>query len=300
MELCLADNTTHESLAALHKHLRTLKLKKEDYYVKYHDRRDLFTGLPIPFKTPEQYLSAEFSSKETLKKWIDNNPIKGREWAVKWLKKRKDEKELVYPPTQVELRSLLCPSMHYYNRVGGYNQICKELGYKIRFDGSFFSSNVEVSNFITDTREQNPLLLGGGIKQKLNVGDYGLVPPYDIGVYIERKNLSDFVGTMSLGYERFVKEVERANEIGAYLIILVEAPLEQALDFKLKHVKTNAAHVFKNLRGLLSSFGNVQALFVNNRLEATNAVLKLLRGMTSVKEVDLQYLYECGKLRFDD
>jgi ERCC4 domain-containing protein len=295
MPTCLIDQTEHVSAAALHKHLRTLKVKQADYYVKYHDRRDRFTGEPIPFKSVDQYLSAEFLTKDNLRKWIATNPAEGRQWAVDWLARRKAEKDLVYPPTQVELETMLCPSMHYYDRVGGYNAICRSLNYVIRFEGGLEMGEPIDQVIVTDTREQQPLDVGG-IRAKLNVGDYGLNITRDVGVYIERKSLGDFIGTLSLGHERFLREMERAKEVGAYLIILVESLLADALAFKPKHGTVSMGHVFKNLRDLLSYYTNVQALFVKNRAEAARVVVKLLEAGESVKYVDLQYALERGAL----
>ena len=46
-----------------------------------------------------------------------------------------------------------------------------------------------------------------------------------MNTYIERKSITDFIGTMSGGYERFKREVERAREQDAKLIVLVEESL---------------------------------------------------------------------------
>lgn len=293
---CLIDQTWHESLDDLHKHLRKLKVKKETYYVTYYDRRDRLTGQTIPFTTVDKYLATEFLCKDNLKKWIAANPVEGRQWAVDWLMKRKSEKDLIYPPTQVELESLMCPSIHYYNRVGGYNAICTQLGYQIRFTGQLTYESLPLGSMVIDTREQNPLGLVGAIHSKLNVGDYGLIPDRDLGVYVERKSLVDLVGTLSLGHDRFLREMERAKEVGAYVIILVESPISVALEFKPKHGTVTAAHVFKRLRDLLSHYDNVQALFVKDRVEASHAVTRILSAGISIKSVDLQYAYECKQL----
>lgn len=296
MPTCLIDQTEHVSLAALHKHLRKLKVKQVDYYTLYHKRYDLYTHEPIPFKDAAQYLSTEFLTKHNLRCWIAANPEEGREWAIEWLARRKEEKGLTHPPTQVELSSLMCPTIRYYDFIGGYTPLCGVLGYTIRFDGNQLAiHDVSDSDCIIDTREQQALSIDG-IRAKLNVGDYGLIPEKDIGVYIERKSLADFIGTLSLGYDRFVREIERAKEVGAYLVILVECPLSEALQHKPKHSMVNMAHVFKNLRDILSRSKHVQALFVGDRDEAAESVRVLLSAGDSVKHVDLQYLYERGGL----
>lgn len=306
--ICAIDNTQHETREDLHKHLRKLKVKQEDYYVKYFPRVDLFTKELIPFKNPDQYLAAEFLSKDNLKEWIKAHPFEGRAWAIEWLEKRKKEKELIYPPTQAELRSLLCPSIHYYDKVGGYSTICKELGYKIRF--TEYWQDVKLMPgmiLVEDTREQLPLNLKDvpTIQRKLNCGDYGLAAPFDCGIYIERKSLSDFVGTLSdriierksgddSNLARFTRELTRARECGHYIVMLVEDSIENALNFRaiLKNVKTSPDHIFKNLRDLLHDFENFQVLFVNNRDAAARAVVQILSAGESIKKMDLQYEFE--------
>lgn len=51
----------------LHYHLRSHKIKVEDYYKKFYNRVDKFLGTPIPFKNRTQYLEAEFVSKSNLR-----------------------------------------------------------------------------------------------------------------------------------------------------------------------------------------------------------------------------------------
>lgn len=308
MPKCLIDNTDHVGVEDLHKHLRKLKIRQADYYVKYCPRKDHFTDEPIPFKNIEQYFSTEFLSKENLRGWITKNPIKGREWSVRWLDARRKEKSLIHPPTQVELKSLLCPSRHYYERAGGYNKICESLGYKIKFNGKLEYRKIPVESIIIDTREQLPLELGVKvIRDKLNCGDYGL-KENDQNIYIERKSLNDFIGTLSdreiragdSNFLRFSRELERANECGAYLIVLVEATIERALEFNelaaFKHVKVQPAHIFRNVRELLHRFENFQVLFVNGREEAARQVINLLGAGDSVKNIDLQFAYETGEI----
>jgi hypothetical protein len=334
--ICFVDHSEHPDQAALHRHLRRLKLTQEQYYTTYFPRYDLATGEPIPFKTLGQYLTTEFLTRDNLRRWIQANPEKGREWAIEFLRNRKIEKTLVHPPTQVELESLLCPSIHYYETIGGYHAICCELGYQVRFDGDLARLSEPVglpaeAVIIRDTREQTPLDLSHRtISRKLSAGDYALEGRHDLGVYIERKTVSDWAGTLSdrkierqLGndsnLDRFTRELERAGEVGSYVIMLVEAPLRDALDFRRlppfarnwtqrqnlktgkwegRYVGATPEHIWHNFRDLLVRFPHFQALFVRNRDEAARAVVKLLALGETVKNVDLQYAYETRKLVF--
>jgi len=89
---------------------------------------------------------------------------------------------------------------------------------------------------ITDTREQAPLVfkhkfIREVINKKLDVGDYGVMFTGEeiFPVVFERKSISDLYGTLSQGYERFKREIERAKESNTQLIIIVEASLSKVL-----------------------------------------------------------------------
>lgn len=89
---------------------------------------------------------------------------------------------------------------------------------------------------IIDTREQSRLnfkhkSITEVIIKGLNVGDYtalfsdGFQPP----MVFERKSINDLYGTLSKGYDRFKKEIERAKEQHIQLIIIVEGNLSKVL-----------------------------------------------------------------------
>ncbi len=312
--VCLADNSQHADLKALHKHLQfKLKMRQEIYYTQFAPRRDRQSGEIIPYKAPaERYLRQEFAGKLSLRKWLKEKPEEGRHWAIEFLRQRKQEKQLVHPPTQVELRTLLCPSIPYYDHVGGYAAICRELGYTIRFDGGVPPPAPLEGPIVIDTREQNPLKIKHPtMVGTLKCGDYGLPPERDAGIYIERKSLADFVSTLSdrktrggtdSSVERFGRELERAEEVGAYIVMLVESDINQAQGFNhLPHIhsKMSPDHVFKNLRDILHRFHAFQALFVAGRVEAAAAVVRLLQMGDAVKHIDLQAAMEKGELTFE-
>lgn len=320
--ICHIDGSEHASVKDLHALLKSLRFKQADYYAKYHPRHDRATGEPIPYKDYKQYFSQEFADKESLKKWIHANPIEGKAWAIDWLRKRKKEKGLVYAPSQVELESLCCPSMRYYDWVGGYYTICRELGFADRYASYTVKSPAKAVNWagkciICDTREQLPLdLTVKTVREGLNWGDYSLRADSQewMGlIRIERKSLADMIGTLSSKKvehkristdspcERFERELIRAKEDGGYLIMMVEAPLEDALTFRdlpqIKHGKASSGHIFKNLRDLLVKYPLTwQVLFVRNRQDAATKLIRLFEMGDSVKKVDLEYANQKGLL----
>lgn len=296
---CLIDNSEHKSRADMHARLKQLRLKQEDYYRTYIPRTDLLTGEPIPFKTAEQYLTQDFVDKRNLKKWVKANPDKGREWMVNWLKQRKAEKNILVAPSHTELKSLKVLSAIDCEDIGGYAGLASEAGLVVRYDLNEKLDTEELTcEILCDTREQMPLNIQGMARAALRVGDYGLPDPYDQGIFIERKSLNDFIGTLGRGLERFSRELERARGLGAYVIMLVETDLNQALSFNYlphikRHVKATPDHIFKGLRDVLNAYPECfQCLFVDGRPEAARLVRKLLGAGSSVKTIDLQYLYD--------
>ena len=307
--ICLIDNTEHECIEHLHIYLRKLKVTQEKYYTNFLNKRDLFTGDPIPFKDAEQYLNTSFTDKRHLKKWVKANPVAGKEWCINWLKKRIETKKLVFAPTQAELNSLSGPTMHYFETIGGYNNICQSLGLKIRFNSSdiVYKSLPKDATLIIDTREQYPLDIKMQFKvDTVNTGDYAIADPYDKKIYIERKSMMDFMGTLSKDLGRFNREIERAKENSAYLVVLIECPMADvvSMDYKrkkMKHLaamKATSSHIFRNMREIMKTFENIQFLFVENRDAAAKAVIKIFELGESAKDIDLQYKYETKELEF--
>lgn len=315
--VCHIDQTVHADRAALHKHIRPL-MKQETYYSLHEARYDLASGEPIPFKTVDQYLSQDFLDKDSIKRYIKEQPAKAREWAISWLRRRKEEKGLVYAPSQVELRSLQCPTMFYYDHVGGYYAITRQLGFSDRYTGQYPEITHTISGVIQDTREQRPIKLG--VKTtvaKVEYGDYAAIP--DKGVYIERKSLNDFVGTLNrrvntrvkkddsvtldTAFDRFDRELARAAANGHYIVMLVECTITGAQEYddeqsehydrSLSRSKAGVAHVFKNLRDLLVKYPlSFQAVFADGRDEAARIALKVFGMGEQVRRVDLQHALE--------
>ena len=273
-----------------------------DYYVKYLARRDIHTGERIPFKNKNQYLESSFVDKNNLKKFIkDGDKDKVLSFCIDYLKNRKEKKQLIYSPTQSELKSLIAPTIITYNRLfpQGYYALCQELGFKNKHNP--FNSPVENfeiperSCIYTDTREQNILKCGARmVVKKLEFGDYYVNNPYNI--YIERKSLNDFIGTLGKGLERFNKEIERAEKNEAHLIIMTEEKISNALSFNhlpwMKHTKATPDYIFKNMRDICQAHSNCQFLFVDGRRTASTMLEKIFFSDLDFSKIDCQLAYE--------
>jgi hypothetical protein len=286
------------------------KMKEKDYYVKFFPRFDLFDNSPILFKNKDQYLNADFNSKDNLNKWLkisDKDTIK--KYITNWFKNRKEKKDLVYTPSQVELRSLIIPGINYiHNLFGDYYEFCNSLGFinKLQsFDKLKTPIKLDGRRIIwVDSREQYPLVfetITPKIK-KLDYGDYMFANNEWTGkISIERKSLSDFLGTLSSGYERFKRELKRAQDDNAYVIILVEETLERSLDYKnlgLLNYRVNISpdYIFHRVRELNQEFKDIQFLFVNSHNAAAIMVEKLFSYGAQIKNYDLQLLLDKGIL----
>jgi hypothetical protein len=307
--ICKIDGKEFKDEKSLHLALRSYGTNKEKYYHKYYPRKDLLTGEVINFKSKEQYFNSDFNHKNNMKKWLNSQPQDlAKDYCKKLLIKRKEDKRLVYAPSQVELRSIMSPSIIFYNKLfDNYYSLCKSLGLINKFtninkDRDLFLNKLTIKNTIyVDTREQNWLKFDLPFEIKtLQYGDYccDLEPK----CFIERKNLSDFIGTLSSkNLERFKSEIDRAKKDSAYLIVIVEEKLSNAMSFKYlphisKNIKASPEFIFHNVRELLQSYDNLQFLFVDGREEMKRVILSIFSSDGLYKNVDLQLAYDLGVL----
>lgn len=85
---------------------------------------------------------------------------------------------------------------------------------------------------LIDTREQNPLEFKDGIfdeivREGLPVGDYWAeLDGKQLPLVFERKSLNDLFGTMTGGYKRFKRELERGVENKIKVVLLIEGSLK--------------------------------------------------------------------------
>ena len=305
--ICKVCSKEFSSDSSLHRHLRLHKLRVEDYYHKHYARLDLYDKSLIKFKNKEQYFDTDFNSRINLKKWInESDSEKVKVYIKNLLEKRRLKKNLTYSPSQVELRSLITPPVKIYNNFfGDYYKLCQDIGFQNRFSKleSEIKSNVNNLNdcFIyIDSREQKPLKFNMQSEVKcLKFGDYALSDKDLTGnCYVERKSVNDLIGTLSGGYERFLRELVRAKEANAYLIILVEESFSNCMSFNyLPHVfqkgtKVTPEYLFHNVREIIQNHEHLQFLFVDGRKEASRVVEKIFSCGHIYKKVDLQYAYD--------
>jgi len=304
--VCKVDGKEFKDEKSLHLALRSYGLNKEKYYHKYYPRKDLLTGEIINFKNKDQYLNSDFNDKNNMKKWLKEQPLeKAQAYCKDLITKRKEQKNLIYSPTQVELRTIMSPSIIFYNKIfKNYYDLCSDLGLENKFihpsniSNQFKNKLTKNDTIFVDTREQNWLKFNIPFEIKtLPFGDYA-ANNNNCNCYIERKSLSDFISTLSVkNFDRFKNEIEKAHANEGYLIVIVEEKLSNALSFQYlphisKKIKATPEYIFHNVRSLLQEFSNLQFLFVDGREEMKRTIEVIFASNCFYKKVDLQLAYD--------
>ena len=303
--ICKVDGREFKDEKSLHFALKKYGLNKTKYYQTYYERRDLLTGELINFKNKDQYLNSDFNHKNNLKKWLTSQPQEtSKEYCKNLLIKRKTNKNLIYSPTQVELRTIMAPSIIFYNKIfKNYYDLCAEIGLKNKFflpdlQINYFKNRLSQKDLIfVDTREQEWLKFDIPFEIKtLPFGDYTLKDNPEC--FIERKSLNDFISTLSVkNFERFKNEIKKAKENNAYLIVMIEEKLSNALSFNYlphisKKIKATPDYIFHNVREMLQTYDNLQFLFVDGREEMKRVIEILFASQDYYKRIDLQLAYD--------
>ncbi len=121
---------------------------------------------------------------------------------------------------------------------------------------------------VVDSREQRPLVFKCEfIKDCLLVGDYGarFSDTHQHETIFERKSLGDLFGTLSAGYSRFKKEINRSIENNIRLIIIIETTRDKVLE-GYKHSKRNGSSILIQLDTIQKKY-NLGVVFCKNRRE---------------------------------
>jgi hypothetical protein len=304
--ICKVDGKEFKDEKSLHLALRGYGLNKEKYYHTYYPKKDLLTGDVLNFKNKEQYFNSDFNDKNNMKKWLKNQTIQeAQEYCKQLLIKRKEEKNLTYSPSQIELRTIMSPSVIFYNKIfDNYYDLCSSVGLENKFihpqniAHQFKNKLTTKDTIYVDTREQNWLKFNIPFEIKtLPYGDYTCSND-NCSCYIERKSLSDFISTLSSGnLDRFKNEIEKAKKNNSYIVVVVEEKLQSALSFQYlphisKKIKATPEFIFHNVRSLIQEYDNLQFLFVDGREEMKKVIESILASNCFYKKVDLQLAYD--------
>jgi len=236
-------------------------------------------------------------------KWCNthNNKEDIKEYIIKQLKNRVDKNKSKYCPNHIEIEINKLPPIDLYKRnFGGYGQACKKLGLEPMYNKGIIKDlykkniNAEQSVMHIDTREQKPLFFKNSKSHKLDFGDYTIGGDNYSYTYVDRKSEGDFKGTMTVGFERFKKELQRAKEFNTYLYIVTESSIEKIIkNNNYGTYSSNLSYVWHNMRLLAHEFqGSCQFVFSGSRPNSQLLIPNLLYYGKKLWNVDIQYLLD--------
>lgn len=301
---CQVCSTETGSFSALHRHIKKEHgLIPKDYYPLFFPRFDLFDNEPIEFKDIKQYSSTDFSSKYNFLKWIAPGGKEVQDYSINILKQRAEEKVTNLIPANVELKSLFAPNLSdYISMFGGvdnFKSVLGEAGLQMKLGIENPVQKEGDFKIFIDSREQAALPFENSEVKKLIVGDYCPSEEFFCNVFVERKSLYDLAGTLTAGLDRFKREIERAVDLGLYLVVVTESSFVDAFDYSPKNSfsqRIGGAYLFNKIRLLMKDYNNIQFVFAPNRYRSVEIIDKIFRMREAAKTTDLEYLKDRGLL----
>ncbi|NJO59149.1 MAG: hypothetical protein HC836_12675 [Richelia sp. RM2_1_2] len=300
---CKICQAVYEKRGGLHLHLKTKhKLNQELYYHTYFPRYDLYDNKLIIYKNYQQYFETYFNTRENFLNYsLENNKKEVEEIFKKVIENRIKRKKIKNALSFVEAKTCLYPTPYICDLLDiNYNELSKSLGLKVKFNYKYkkFDTDNQPLSILIDNREKKPFKFDcPTIVSKLDFGDYTTNSHYK-KIYVERKSFSDLVTTLSTNYNRFCKEIERANKFKSYLIICVESPLSSFQDESFwKYYKSiEPDFILNRLRNICQIYSNCQFVFVDTVSGAAKLVKQIFLEKKNIKRMDLQYIYTLQKV----
>ncbi len=179
---------------------------------------------------------------------------------------------------------------------GSFGAFAKEVGVGVSFDSgldSGFWGDVGDPKILVDTRENLPLDFKNARTQKLDFGDYSLTPSEYTHTHVERKTFEDFASTVTNGYKRFLRELERCKSVDCFMFIVVEADIDKISPINNNNYKRyNMNYVFHQMRAIEAEYSDVcQFVFSGSRENSKTLIPKILLFGKKLWKVDLQYFW---------
>ena len=298
---CKTCGKEFHKIGGLHLHVKkSHKLETKEYYEKYYPKKSKLYGEIINFKNLDQYLNKDFVSRNELIEWCSQiDSIQASEYIKGLIVKRKQDKNLIYSLSEVELELCDFPDINSYRNVcGSYHKLCQEVGLKNLFNKKipelFFEDEglEDKMKIFVDTREQKPIRFKNSEAMKLDFGDYTSAGEFYDYTYVDRKSEQDLKGTLSgNNFKRFKRELERAREFNSYVFILIESTIDE-----IKNNNNSGAHrhklpyIWHNLKEISQEYKDVcQFVFAYSRGGLKKLIPKVLFYGKTLWNVDLQY-----------
>ena len=135
---CLECNKKFNSKRSFHAHLKAHSLTIGDYYVKHYDRKDLYTGEKLAFRSYDQYFRDSFNCYDNFKLWMDSAPEKDVKDYIKTKAQEKFlKKEISISPPNLFYDLSQMASIFYYKRFwGSYSAFLEELDVENYFNAN--------------------------------------------------------------------------------------------------------------------------------------------------------------------
>ena len=295
---CKECDEGYKSLRSLHAHIKKHDVLLGDYYVKHFQRKDKLTGELLPFKKYDQYFNAHFINTSNMRKWCKTAPREDVEdFVINSIKDKLTSKGMEAGPPSLYLETAGLPDMEICKDVfGSYTETCKKFGMLPMLSGQMpksFSKDFSDTPILIDTREKQPLQFENSRMLKLDVGDYGVSGDFYDYTFVDRKSYQDFGATVTGGYARFVKELERGRSLGCFLFIVIECDFDQ-IYWKNKSVykKFNLGYVLHCMRTIQAEYSDCcQFVFSGSREQSVKLIPKILVLGSKLWKVDLQYFW---------
>jgi len=296
--VCKICNKAFDSEKGLHIHLKSHSVTMAEYYTTYYPRKNLLTGEPLPFKNKKDYFNNSFSTRWQMIQWLAKNKdsLEAKKYAIKQISLRVAEKGLKRAPNHLELEILDLPPIDSLKMLfGSYSAACEKVGvppiFTKRIPREFFTENFQDTKIFIDTREQKPLSFPSQSIMKLDFGDYTAAGDQYAYTYVDRKSEQDFKSTMTTGFERFKKELDRTRDFGCYMFIVVESSIEKIKrNNNFAAHKSNLKYVWHNMRVLTHDYAGVcQFVFSGSRSKSEEIIPKIVTLGDKIWDCDMQY-----------
>lgn len=309
--ICKECGQAFKSERSLHAHLKKHSLTVAEYYTTHFPRYNLLTGKLMPFKNKEEYFRKDFSNKAQMLEWLSAQSLNSdqfKDYLLTKIYNRINEKKCELMPSHIELELCDLPPLKYYKKAfGSYSQSLNKL--KEKFENKdlkltygapivkdFFEKNkvFDELEVLIDTREQKPLTFKVSKILKLDFGDYTVGGDDYSYTYVDRKSESDFKSTMSVGFDRFVREIERARNFDSFLYIVVDSSIENIRKNNRSSAhRSNLSYIWHNVRKLIREYSdNCQFIFSGNRKASEFLIPRLLSFGKLLWDCDMQYFVD--------
>lgn len=298
---CMECGQSFDTRRSLHAHIKAHCLSLGEYYVKFFPKFDLLTRDPIPFKNYEDYVRTDFRHKKNMYQWLQQiDPQEAADYCRRVFTKHLSEKQYVFAPNHLYMMTHpRLPKKEFFSEEQFVEMVSAENLTYIQNQKLVNRLDLTIPEdllILQDTREQKPLRFANESRSmKLDFGDYTAAGDYYSYIYVDRKAEDDFKNTVTSGFDRFCRELERARQFGAYVFVVIESDFLTIYKNYNKTKRGNMVYVWEGMRRLITSYSDVcQFVLTGSRENSEKLIPYLLVHGSDLKNVDLQFEMERG------